>query len=232
MEPSRVRTLAVVAAAASLAAASPAAAQEEVRGVRAENAAGGGVTITFTSRASKLYRRIAGLRTFVRCQAVVPGGPLLVPVDHVDELFAQRRLPQARRAVRVPHAAGTTFDVCQVTAVRALKTVRSLTLPLTPAGSAYLATRRVGNQLVAAMEVASNLGPDGHYPTAQDVAVPGLVVLAAPTDSPPPGKVGFYSDGAQHMTVVGLTPAGQRLFIDANGGVLTSNVSQLVLARR
>ena len=190
------------------------------------------MTITFTSRASALYRRVAGLRTFVRCQAVVPGGPLLVPVDRVDELFAQRRIPTTRRTLRVRHAAGTTFDVCEVTAVRGLKTVRSLMLPLTPAGSAYLATRRVGNQLIAALEVASALGPDGHYPTAEDVAVPGLVILAAPTDSPPPGKVGLYSDGAQHLTVVGLTPDGQRLFIDANGGVLTSNVAQLVLARR
>ena len=78
----------------------------------------------------------------------------------------------------------------------------------------------------------SGLGPDGHYPTAQDAVVPGMVVLAAPADSPPPGKVGLYSDGAQHITVVALTPAGARLFIDANGGVLTSNVAQLVLARR
>jgi len=34
------------------------------------------------------------------------------------------------------------------------------------------------------------------------------------------------------MTVVALTPDGRRLFIDADGGVLTSNVPELVLARR
>ena len=59
-----------------------------------------------------------------------------------------------------------------------------------------------------------------------------LVVLAAATDSPPPRRVGLYSDGAQHMTVVAPTPDGRRLFIDADGGVLTSNVPELVLARR
>jgi hypothetical protein len=105
-------------------------------------------------------------------------------------------------------------------------------LSLTEAGSAYLDAKRVGDRLVAALAVASALGPDGHYPTAADVVVPGLVVLAAPTDSPPARRVGLYSDGAAHMTVVGLTADGRRLFIDANAGVLTSNVAELVLARR
>jgi hypothetical protein len=34
------------------------------------------------------------------------------------------------------------------------------------------------------------------------------------------------------VTVVAVTTAGVRLFIDANAGVLTSNVPQVVLARR
>jgi hypothetical protein len=232
MSPCRVRTLAVAAVGASLAAAAPAAAQEEVRGVRAQNAAGGGVTITFTSRAAALHRRVAGLRAIVRCQAVVPNGPLLIPLDRAGELFADTRTPRARRTLRVRHASGTTFDLCEFTALRGTKPVRSLTLPLTPAGSAYLDAKRVGDRLVAAMAVASALGPDGHYPAAADVVVPGLVVLAAPTDSPPAGRVGLYSDAAQHLTVVALTAAGQRLYIDANGGVLTSNVAEVVLARR
>jgi hypothetical protein len=232
--PMDVRPVAVAVVAASLAVAAPAAAQDplEVRGVRAENAPSGGVTITFTSRAARLHRRIAGLRTFVRCQAVIPDGALLARLDRTDELFSQRRLPLTRRPLRVRHAAGARFDVCELTAVRGLRTVRTLTLPLTPEGGAYLAAKRVGNQLVAALEVVSALGPDGHYPAAQDVVVPGLVVLAAPTASPPPRRVGIYSDAAQHMTVVALTPDGRRLFIDADGGVLTSNVPELVLARR
>jgi hypothetical protein len=229
MVPSRARTLAVAAAAASLAGAAPAAAQEEVRGIRAQNAAGGGVTFTFTAQ---VHRRIAGLRTIVRCQAAVPGSALLAPLDRAGELFADTRTPLKRRSLRVRHAGGTTFDVCELTALRGLKPVRSVTLPLTAAGSAYLAAKRVGDRLVAVLVVASALGPDGRYPAAADVVAPGLVVLAAPTDSPPAGKVGLYSDAAQHMTVAALTADGRRLYIDANGGVLTSNVPELVLARR
>jgi hypothetical protein len=113
-----------------------------------------------------------------------------------------------------------------------VRAVRSLTLPVTPAGAAYLDAKRVGDRLVAALAVASGLGPDGHYPAAEDVVVPGLVVLAAPTDTPPPRRVGLYSDAAAHMTVVATTADSRRLFIDADGGVLTSNVPELVLARR
>ena len=88
--------------------------------------------------------------------------------------------------------------------------------------------------MVAAMILTANLGRAGAYPAAQAVAavVPRLVVLAGPGDSPPPGQVGLYSDGAQHATVVALTTAGARLFLDADGGVMTSNSPEVVLAPR
>ena len=123
-----------------------------MRGIRAENAAGGGVRITFTSRAARLHRRIAGLRTFVRCQAVVANGPLLVPVDRVGELFAPPRTPLVRRPLRIRHAAGTRSTSASSPPYAACGPARSLVLPLTPAGAAYLAARRVGNRLVAALE--------------------------------------------------------------------------------
>jgi hypothetical protein len=155
-----------------------------------------------------------------------------VPLDRVGELFADTRTPLRRRSLRVRHAAGTTFDVCELTALRGSKAVRTVRLALTQAGTAYIDATRVGDRLIAALAVASALGPDGHYPAAADVLVPGLVVLAAPTDSPPAGRVGLYSDAAQHITVVALTADGRRLYIDANGGVLTSNVAEVVLGRR
>lgn len=220
---------------AVLAAAAPAAAQDplEVRGVRAANAASGGVTITFTSRAAKLYRRIAGRRTIVRCQAVDASGALLLPLDRADELFQDRRAPRTRRPLRLRGSA--QYDVCELTVFRRrVKKVLSLSLPLTPAGASYLEARRLGNRMVAVLIFTASLGAGGAYPAAEKVAedVPRLVVLAAPGDSPPPGRVGLYSDRARHVTVVGLTSAGARLFIDADAGVLTSNVPQVVLSPR
>jgi hypothetical protein len=244
-QPIRRRTLAAVVA-ASLGVATPAAAQEptlplEVRGVRAENAASGGVTITFSSRAAKLYRRIAGLRTIVRCQAISEGA-LLVPLDRATELFEDTTAPRVRRPLRIRHSAGARFDVCEITALRArgrgarrtFRTVLSLAVPITQPGAVYLNARRVGERLVAMLVFTASLGSGGRYPAAPAVAedVPRLVPLAAPGDSPPPGRYGLYSDAARHVTVVGLTATGSRLFIDADGGVLTSNVPELVLTRR
>jgi hypothetical protein len=242
------RALAVaLAVTAVLAAAAPAAAQNpaqplEVRGVRAVNAPSGGVTITFTARAAKLYRRVAGRRTIVRCQAAQPTGALLLPVDRADELFADRRAPRTRRPLRINHAAGQRFDVCELTVLRSrghgarrkFRTVVSLALPITQAGAEYLEARRIGERTVAVLLFTASLGRGGAYPAAPAVAaeVPRLAVLAAPGDSPPPGRIGLYSDGARHVTVVAVTTAGVRLFIDANAGVLTSNVPQVVLARR
>jgi hypothetical protein len=241
-EPFRARTLAL-AMVAVLATAAPAAAQDakplEVRGVRAENAASGGVTITFTARAARLYRRVAGRRTVVRCQAVDASGPVLLPLDRADELFQDKRAARKRRPLRIRHAAGARFDVCELSVVRLRgdrrpRTLVSLALPLTPTGAAYLEGRRLGERMVAVMIFTANLGKAGAYPATQAVAdiVPRLVVLAAPGDSPPPGRVGLYSDGARHVTVVALTSAGARLFIDADGGVVTSNVAGVVLAPR
>ena len=110
----------------------------------------------------------------------------------------------------------------------------SLSVPLTQPGAAYLQAKRIGDRMVAALIFTASLGRGGAYPAAEAVAqvVPGLAVLAAPGDSPPAGRVGLYSDGVRHVTVVGLTTAGVRLFIDANAGALTSNVAEVVLGRR
>jgi hypothetical protein len=241
--PIRARTLAL-ALVAVLGAAAPAAAQTplEVRGVRAENAASGGVTVTFTARAAALYRRIATRRTIIRCQAVNGSGALLLPLDRADELFEDTTAPRTRRPLRIRRPGSAPFDVCELTVLRSrgrgarrtFKTVVSLALPLTPAGAAYLEAQRIGNRMVAVVIFTASLGANGAYPAAQDVAsdVPRLVVLAAPTDAPPPGRVGLYSDAARHVTVVGLTTTGVRLFIDADAGVLTTNVPQAVLSRR
>ena len=121
-DPIRARTVAL-AVVALLATAAPAAAQNpaqslEVRGVRAANAPSGGVTITFTARAAKLYRRIAGRRTIVRCQAVDASGALLLPLDRATELFEDRSAPRTRRPLRIRHAPGTRFDVCEISVLR------------------------------------------------------------------------------------------------------------------
>jgi hypothetical protein len=58
--------------------------------------------------------------------------------------------------------------------------------------------------------------------------IPDLFELSAPDATPPARKLGLFTDTAQHLTVVAVTLTGRRLFIGANGEVLTSNVPEVV----
>jgi hypothetical protein len=74
--------------------------------------------------------------------------------------------------------------------------------------------------------------PGGHFlPAAQftagfRVGRLRVVALVSPDGSPPPGAIGFYSDGANHAEVVGISTLGRRLFIDSNVGVLSTNAAE------
>ena len=55
--------------------------------------------------------------------------------------------------------------------------------------------------------------------------------LASPADTPPPGTVGYYSDGAEHAAAVTLSAAGRRLFIEVDADdVLRTNVARYLYA--
>jgi len=47
-----------------------------------------------------------------------------------------------------------------------------------------------------------------------------------PADPVPPGKYAFYSDGAEHVEAVAVTPAGKRLFEDVNGDTVSTNLGK------
>ena len=52
-----------------------------------------------------------------------------------------------------------------------------------------------------------------------------VVTLAGPDESPPPGSVGYYSDGGERVAVVLISARGRRLFIEYEpDGVVRSNV--------
>lgn len=234
-----------VALMAACAGAAPASAQEptlplEVRGVRAESGGPGAVRITFSREAARLYRRrVAGRTLFVRCNVIDETAPLLLRRERAGELDRMITARDRRRPIRVrERGSSAAFDVCVLVAGR-LRGLRrdprftrtlSLTVPVTQTGALFLRERALGDRLVAALDVVAGLGRDGNYPTfaaARDV-IPDLVELPAPDATPAPGRLGLYSDGAQHVTVVAVTLTGRRLFVDANGDVLTSNVPEVV----
>jgi hypothetical protein len=59
-----------------------------------------------------------------------------------------------------------------------------------------------------------------------------IVALASPADTPPPGSVGYYSDGARHAAAVVLSAAGRRLFVEVDADdVLRTNVAMYLGGR-
>jgi hypothetical protein len=66
------------------------------------------------------------------------------------------------------------------------------------------------------------------------VAVPlgELVALSSPSDTPP-GKLGYYSDGAERTVVAIVSRPGRRLSIEGEpDGVLRTNVSNFIFGDR
>jgi len=104
-------------------------------------------------------------------------------------------------------------------------------VPLTQRGAEYLDEDQVALDLQVTLsfaEVATLHEPAGRFPASPALArtLPGVVALASAKDTPRRGKTGYYSDGADHAEVVGVSALGARLFIDMNRGVLVTNASE------
>jgi hypothetical protein len=62
-------------------------------------------------------------------------------------------------------------------------------------------------------------------PSAIVAAHKGLAAMAGPDATPPPGRVGVWTDGARHAAVTVKSAAGRRLVMaDEGDGMLRSNV--------
>jgi hypothetical protein len=183
------------------------------------------VSISFATAAAKAYRSIAGRRVTVRCTRLGPSGGLS-RVDQAESAIT--RAPRKRSPVRVT-LPSRRYDYCE------LQRTDGRGAPLAAAVSARGATvldeRAATGRLVRTIVLATSLAPMAEsWPApAAVVGVSGgtVVALAAASDSPPAGKVGYFSDGG-HMAVVTLSSAGRRLFIDLNGDVTATNVLEYI----
>lgn len=211
----------------------------ESRGVRLVEAERGGLVLVFTPRSGKLRQRINSPYAWFSCTelgepfATSGGGNLDVP----------------RRGRRVP--TGFTIkgaDYCRVF-LRAHTVKRGdsrrriprrvlFSIPLTQAGAVFLDEEakavRLVNLGVLASLVEHELKLSGHPTYAQLVeehpAVARVVVqLPTPDASPPPKRLGYYSDGRQHLVVAMLSASGRRLFIEAEPDeVLRTNLTEYI----
>jgi hypothetical protein len=218
----------------------------EARGVRVVRR-NGAIVVVFTRRAARLYRRVAGRLVSVLCTELPdPDARGLVSVNTGG---ATIRAPKRRRPLRTGD--GTRgLDYCEVSLPP--RTVRRgsgrervprrviVAVPLTQRGAVHLDERSKARRLLLLAFVVdlvrTGLGTDD-YPTFTELQgfpqLTGrfrLVPLAAPTDTPPAGSIGYFSDGAEHLALVVVSASGRRLFVElAPDRVIHTNVAEYAL---
>lgn len=226
-----VTATALLLASAAAQADLPVGEAEGVRVVREH----GGIVVVFTAKAAKLYKRIAGKKVVVSCTEILADGyfsgevPLrarrhrskLVTGDHTKGMDYCRVWLPARTIKRRDH---TTYIARRII----------VSVPLTQQGAVFLDEESKVRDMVGVSVLAGLVEERrklaGHPTYEQLVAAyPKLakvvVKLAAPGDTPPAGKTGYYSDGVEHVALVTVSASGRRLFMEtAADEVFSSNV--------
>jgi hypothetical protein len=202
----------------------------------------GAIVVVFTKRAERLRRHVAGKRVSILCTRLTEHGS--------SGGGGTERAPKRGRRINTgDHTRG--MDYCRVWL--AARTVRRggetrrrrrehiVSIPLTQKGAVHLDEqfKALGMSLLMTVSelAAEARNRTGFLSPAQLLQLarmarprPPLVTLAAPSDTPPAGAVGYYSDGAQHAAVVALSASGKRLFLEYNGDVLHTNVAQYIFS--
>jgi len=200
----------------------------EDRGVTIKRA-GRTLVVSFRRSAARRFRYIAGRRVVVECIRLPRrrSGSVIE-----SELEVNQLAPRKRRPFRLPGIPRRPIDYCEVRAPsRAVRrngrkrrsAARDLaTVALTPAGATFLDERDRAIALLAVLVVASLEDGDGGtqtYPTTQSFVARSdgiAVALDSPQATPPPRRVGYWSDGAEHAAFVVLSSAGRRLYIEVD----------------
>jgi hypothetical protein len=198
----------------------------------------GALTVVFTPSAKRLWQRVAGRRVSVLCTEFLPDG----------EAGGGTTMRAPRRGRRIRTGDQTRgMDYCRVWLEprrvkrngRKVTTGRRLivSIPLTRQGAVFLDEQEKAGSLMGVLFLAGHLAERqdrSTYPTAEELLADRgrlrsvMVALAGPTETPPAGKVGYWSDGAQHVAVVTLSSLGRRLFVEYEGDVLHTNVARYI----
>jgi hypothetical protein len=211
----------------------------------------GALVVMFTPRAEKLRRRVAGRLVSVMCTDVPPEmdsfGTFVI-----NSGGGSYRMPKGGRRLRTGDHT-RHLDYCRVALVRGRHRARDaiVAVPLTQVGAVYLDEEEKAIELLQLLFLAGSAAERLElevYPTYPQLVeflaarsdgtsaekISGeLVALSSPSDTPPAGKLGYYSDGAERTVVAVVSRSGRMLFIEGEpGGVLRTNVSEFVFGDR
>lgn len=197
--------------------------------------AGRRLVLRFTGAAAASYRAIEGRKVRATCVPALPR--VLFP--SIFQLFTARSYAVATAVTRVPRSGGRVAvtlqgngapDICIVTD----DGVTVGMAPATRAGRVRIQDVQALQQLYAVVRklTFAARGATAYRTTAAVVATaPKLVALSGPTAAPPAGKVGVWTDGAQHAVVAIRSASGTTYgYADEGDGVIASNTLSLYTA--
>jgi hypothetical protein len=200
----------------------------------------GAIVVVFTERAARLYRRIGGKQVSVLCTEFT--------ADGINSGGGNLRAPKRRRPLRTGDLT-RGMDHCRVwldaRTVRRnglrqrLRRELIVSIPLTQRGAVFLDEEGKALELQSLLLLAGLLAEEdvpNAWPTAAELFERrfdrSVVALANPTDTPPAGAIGYYSDGQQHVAAVTVSASGRRLFVEYEGDVLHTNVAAYIYGER
>lgn len=184
----------------------------------------------------KRYRQVAGNTLRMICapapQTTLVGGIFVAPPrEDVRDPAPPRggrsavlHPPHRRGPIATPIEPG--WDWCTLTVRTVRDHGRSIartgfaTVGLTPAGTAFLDERRAAARVIVTQFFIS-LRPERWKRWAR---LTHAVVLASPEQTPPPGRLGLYSDGGRHVYAAEIDRAGDLLFLERDGDVTRTNL--------
>jgi len=198
------------------------------KGVSLGKSAKSGLFVRFGPEAGKLHRSIAGERVTVVCVSLNNDGT-------IDDLGGRHaKLPRERTRVLVGSRLRSA-DFCTISEKqedlegelcvrngRESKDCVRLAVASTDRGREYLDSVARSTELFLA-EFYLDLGKiSDEFSLAKPPFVRYFSPLPGPDASPPPGKVGYWTQG-DDTVVASLLQDGTRRFVSRRGGVLTTN---------
>jgi hypothetical protein len=182
-------------------------------GVQA-TASEGMLTIQFTGASAALGRKLAGKEVDISCDFHPKPGLLFGDEKDVSTL-RHGTVDAGGTFVRVKLA--YPGDACELSPSAAFAATVARAA-LTPAGAVWADEQAHAARMFNAVFAVA---PTAVYPPVAAVVAAGgghIVALDSPDASPPPGQIGYWTDGGTRAAYSTLSDAGRRLFVQDLGG--------------
>jgi hypothetical protein len=202
----------------------------EAHGVKVKREAHRGIVVVLSP---KLHKRFAGKTVIVSCTTLLKDGSS-IGSQTMDVRKRSRRL--------VTGDVTPNIDYCRVWRPRIRHASKRIlvSVPLTQKGAVFIDEETKTWSMLSVLLLADFAGMKQHIdgaPTYDQLLAylpkrvraafsKRIVPLAAPTDAPPPHKLGYYGDGGQNLALAIVSASGRLLFIRYGPDeTLSTNVS-------